>query len=62
MRSLSEISYETEHDIIALTKMLFELRDKHGDKLMDMMKAFREDGLQDYEIVMQLVHLHGGME
>lgn len=29
---------------------------------MEMMKAFREDGLEDYEIVMQLVHLHGGME
>lgn len=62
MRSLSEISYETEHDILELTKMLFELRDRYGDKLMDMMKAFREDGREDYEIVMQLVHLHGGME
>jgi len=62
MRSLSEISYEVEHDIIALTKMLFELRDKHGDKLMCRMKALREQGLEDYEIVIQLVYYHGGME
>ena len=26
MRSLSEISYEVEHDIVGLSKMLFELR------------------------------------
>ena len=62
MRSLSEISYETEHDIIALTKMLFELRDRYGYNLMERMEKMREDGLEDYEIVMQLVHAHGGME
>jgi len=62
MNRLSEISYEVEHDIVGLTKMLFELRDKHGDKLMDTMIAYRAGGLEDYEIVMQLVHAHGGME
>jgi hypothetical protein len=62
MRSLSEISYEIEHDIVALSKMIIELRDKHGDKLLPWMESLREQGLEDYEIVMQLVHAHGGME
>lgn len=62
MNRLSEISYEVEHDIVELSKMLFELRDKYGDKLMPCMESLREQGLEDYEIVMQLVHAHGGME
>ena len=62
MRSLSEISYEVEHDIVVLTKMLFELRDKHGEKLLPWMQSLREQGLEDYEIVMQLVRNHGEME
>jgi len=52
MRSLTEISYEVEHDIVELSKMLFELRDKHGDKLVPWMESLREQGLEDYEIVM----------
>ncbi len=62
MNRLSEISYEVEHDIVELSKMIIELRDKHGDKLMPWMESLREQGLEDYEIVMQLVHAHGGME
>jgi len=62
MNRLSELSYEIEHDIVALSKMIIELRDKHGDKLMPWMESLREQGLEDYEIVMQLVHAHGGME
>ncbi|HPY60750.1 MAG TPA: hypothetical protein PLG55_08515 [Methanospirillum sp.] len=43
------------------------IRDKHGDKLLPWMESLREQGLEDYEIVMQLVvmqlvHAHGGME
>lgn len=34
MNRLSELSYEIEHDIVALSKMIIELRDKHGDKLV----------------------------
>ena len=60
--SLSELSYEIEHDIIRLTKMLLELRDRYGYNLMERMEKMREDGLEDYEIVMQLVHAHGGRE
>lgn len=60
--SLSELSYEIEHDIIRLSKMIIELRDKRGDKLIAWMESLREQGLEDYEIVMQLVHAHGGME
>jgi hypothetical protein len=62
MNRLSEISYEVEHDIVELSKMIIELRDKHGDKLLPWMESLREQGLEDYEIVMQLVHAHGGME
>ena len=62
MNRLSELSYEIEHDIVALSKMIIELRDKHGDKLLPWMESLREQGLEDYEIVMQLVHAHGGME
>jgi len=62
MNRLSELSYEIEHDIIRLSKMIIELRDKHGDKLLPWMESLREQGLEDYEIVMQLVHAHGGME
>jgi hypothetical protein len=62
MNRLSEISYEVEHDIVELSKMIIELRDKHGDKLVPWMESLREQGLEDYEIVMQLVHAHGGME
>jgi hypothetical protein len=62
MNRLSEISYEVEHDIVELSKMIIELRDKHGDKLMPWMESLRKQGLEDYEIVMQLVHAHGGME
>ena len=62
MNRLSELSYEIEHDIVELSKMIIELRDKHGDKLLPWMESLREQGLEDYEIVMQLVHAHGGME
>ena len=62
MRSLSEISYGVEHDIVVLSKMIIELQDKYGDKLMPWMESLRQQGLEDYEIVMQLVHAHGGME
>lgn len=62
MNRLSEISYEVEHDIVELSKMIIELRDKRGDKLIAWMESLREQGLEDYEIVMQLVHAHGGME
>lgn len=62
MRSLSELSYEIEHDIVALSRMIIELQDKHGDKLIPWMESLRRQGLEDYEIVMQLVHAHGGME
>lgn len=63
MRGIHEIAYETEHDIIELTKMLFELRECHGEeKLMQLLKQMRDDGMEDYEIVIRLVQDHGGME
>ena len=38
MNRLSEISYEVEHDIVELSKMIIEVRAKRGDKLIAWME------------------------
>jgi hypothetical protein len=53
--ALAEEGYNTHNDIVALTELLFSLRNKYGEDILNHIKSMRKSDYEDYEIVEQLI-------